>query len=255
MSKQPTTLRVEQVFSNNEHKTLERVVIYDNDIAYDVHLGSRLPKKVGVMGRNTDGVFYEIASKKAGELCENHYHLANYRATIFLDNHHATNYANTQTERTHESLTALVYNEDGTVRGGLVFPGSEQGFNIFYDQERWASFLWTPEGVKYIQKEDMETMHNKKMLAKQDPDKERWPVEIDGKTMHPVTMVDVPASEWRSGNGFTEEKLPNTTEDIFIKKMQILGELSKLSLPAQHRVLNQCARLIRLNMRERGDKV
>ena len=249
MNKQATTLQIKQEFSFNAkgEKELYRLIIYDDDIVYDVKVGGKGPLQLGVMGRDSSGVLDEIAFKSESEIGSDQYNLPRYRATVY-NNRHAGG--------EQEAMKVLVHHADGTVRGGLVFPKDEEkSFSIFFNQNRWASFLLMPKGVKYIQKENMDMLRAHKMMGSQQSD-QNWPIEIDGQTTYPVTFLDVPASEWRLGTSLicANEAEPQTEENLSVRKMQVLGELSKLALSDQYKVLDQCAQLIRQNARERGGK-
>lgn len=179
MSKQNTPLKIEQVFSQvgDDQKSLNRMLIYDNSIVYDVTLDAQNIATLRVMKQASNGTFYEIASKQAGQPCVNRYSSSDCHAII---------YGNKHLNETKESVIAVVNNAQGAVCGGIVFAADTKSFNVLYNEDQWASFLLTPRGVRYIQEKnesEIKQLMTKNTKANVKP---TCCVVIDGKEVWPI---------------------------------------------------------------------
>jgi len=181
MEKPKKPLQIEQEFLKrpNGHNLLRRILIYDNDIAYDVAFGLKGIASIRLMSQAPDGVFYEIASKEPGKLCEHKYHLLQCRGLIYDSLGGADR---------GDSMVALAHYPDGTVRGGLAFPKDMSGFDVFHQKDQWSAFVLTPDGVQYVQDPDVDLGIQPKA---QRVIKESPVVIIDGKETLPIARGKV----------------------------------------------------------------
>ena len=177
MMKESKPLEIEQVFSKTQDgaKRLQRLVVYDNNLAYDLILDEKSLSVFRLMSCGLDGVFYEIASKEKGKPCVKKYHMASCEGTI---------YENKNMSGNSESVVALTYAPDGTVRAGLALFANMKGFNVLHNRDHWASFLLTPQGVQYVQDidRDLSAKPQDKKVISDDQDV----VIIDGRKVFPV---------------------------------------------------------------------
>ena len=179
MEKQIPSLKVEQVFFKqlDGQNLLRRLMIYDDDIAYDAIFDAKKLTQLRLMAKSQGSVFYEIASKTPEKVCERKYYESMYAGVIYNERRLADK---------SETMVALAHCADGTVRGGAVFSMEMKGLDVFRGEGKWASFILTPKGVQYVY--DPEVQFGSQSNSQQDKPlcSAKLAVMIDGKEMQPV---------------------------------------------------------------------
>jgi len=185
-------LKIDQVFATKEDgsKTLRRLLIHDNDVAYDVIWNQKGLSFIRLLSRGPEGVFYEIASKNEENPVVNRYDIPPYRGSI---------YENKNAFGERESFVAAAHSPDGAVRGAIVLAADFGDMNVLYDKG-WASFELTEDGAQYVQESDINWMAPKTEKTKVVL-KKSHAVLIDGQRKMPLerpnSLMMAPQSDVR----------------------------------------------------------
>jgi len=237
--KKADPIKVDQIFSKtaNQEQSLTGLKVSDGDITYRVEWDATGPTRIQLIQPDIDNLSYTITKTPDPKVFQ-----------CGMYGNQATIYERKNTQGKTESFVALALRLDKTVHGGIILDANVQKASVMYGDGRWAEFLLSPTGIKYVYKplSDWAMKLNSKGMPVSDDANEI--VIIDGKATRPVILKETAEVQ----SSVQREQSMQSKQPLFVKRMAVLGALSKLPQDAQYEVLDQIQTMIQHRMAING---